>query len=101
MKAEEKLKAAEEQLKTQRQKLSERELSSSMVISSVVANAAALFKNDLSDLDVEILHKDFTIDDVEWETLANSAYDAAHDFVSLYDFSSLAESDRNNGPRAL
>jgi hypothetical protein len=101
MKAEEKLKVAEEQLKTQRQKLSERELSSSMVISSAVANAAALFKNDLSDLDVEILHKDFTIDDAEWETLANSAYDAAHDFVSLYDFSSLAESDRNNSPRAL
>jgi hypothetical protein len=49
----------------------------------------ALFKNHLSDLDVEILCKDFTIDDAEREALANSAYDAAHDFLSLYDFSSL------------
>jgi hypothetical protein len=106
--AEEKLKAAEEKLKTQeqsldsaRQALSKWELSSSMVISSVVANVVTLFKNHLPDLDVEILCKDFTIDDVEWEALANSAYDAAHDFVSLYDFSSLAESDDNNSPKTL
>jgi chromosome segregation ATPase len=106
--AEEKLKAAKEKFKTQdqsldsaRQALSEWELSSSAVISSVVANAAALFKNHLPDLDLQILHKDFTIDDVEWEALANSAYDAAHDFVSLYDFSSLIESDDNNSCRAL
>jgi hypothetical protein len=91
--AEEKLKAAEEKLKTQeqspdlaRQTISKWELSSSTVISSAVANDVALFKNHLPDLDVEILHKDFTIDDVEREALANSAYDAAHDFVSLYDF---------------
>jgi hypothetical protein len=72
-----------------------------VVISLTVANTAALFKNHLPDLDMEILHKDFTIDDVEQEALANSAYDAAHEFVSLYDFSSLAESDDNNSPRAL
>jgi hypothetical protein len=72
-----------------------------MVISSVVANAAVLFKNHLSDLDMEILCKDFTIDDVEWEALANSIYDAAHEFVSLYDFSSLTESDDNNSPGTL
>jgi hypothetical protein len=36
-----------------------------MVISSVVANAAALFKNHLPDLDMEILRKDLTIDDAE------------------------------------
>jgi DNA repair exonuclease SbcCD ATPase subunit len=107
--AEEKLKATEEKLKTQeqsldsaRQALSKRELSSSMVISSAVANAATLFKNHLPDLDMEILCRDFTIDDVEWEALANSAYDAAHKFVSLYDFTSLTESDGdNNSPRTL
>jgi hypothetical protein len=71
------------------------------VISSVVANAMALMKNHLPDFDVEILRKDFTIDDVERETLVNSTYDAAHDFVSLYDFSSLAESNDNNSSEAL
>jgi hypothetical protein len=53
------------------------------VISSVDANTAALFKNHLPDLDMEILRKDFTIDDVEQEVLPNSAYDAAHDFFVL------------------
>jgi hypothetical protein len=66
-----------------------------------VANTVILFKNHLPDLDVEILRMDFTIDDVEQEALANRAYDAAHDFVSLYDFSSLTESDDNNSPRTL
>jgi hypothetical protein len=70
------------------------------VISSVVANVVALMKNHLPDLDTEILPKDFTIDDAEWEILVNSAYDAAHDFVSLYDFSSLVESNDNNSPGA-
>jgi hypothetical protein len=36
-----------------------------MVISSAVANATALFKNHLPDLDMKILHKNFTIDGVE------------------------------------
>jgi hypothetical protein len=108
MTVEEKLKAAEEKLKTQEQSLdstkhalSKQELSSSMVISLAVVNAAALFKNHLHDLDMETLRKDFTIDNVEWKVLANSTYDAAHEFVSLYDFSSLIESDDNNSPKAL
>jgi hypothetical protein len=71
------------------------------VISSTVANTAALFKNHHPDLDVESLHKDFTIDDVEREVLANSAFDATHNFVSLYDFSSHAESDDNSSPTTL
>jgi hypothetical protein len=83
------------------QVLSKRELSSSIVISSAVANAMALVKNHLPDLDMEILCKDFIDDDAERETLVNSAYDAAHDFVSLYDFSNLAESNNNNSPGAL
>jgi hypothetical protein len=57
-----------------------------VVISLTVASAVALMKNHLPDLDVEILRKDFTVDDAEQEILVNSAYDAAHDFVSLYDF---------------
>jgi hypothetical protein len=72
-----------------------------MVISSPVANAAALFKNHVPNLDVEILCKDFPINDVKREALANSAYDTAHECVSLYDFSSLAESDDNNSPGTL
>jgi hypothetical protein len=35
-----------------------------MMIASVVANATALFKSHIPDLDMEILHKDFPIDDV-------------------------------------
>jgi hypothetical protein len=36
-----------------------------MLIFSVVANDVVMMKNHLPDLDVEILHKDFTVDDVE------------------------------------
>jgi hypothetical protein len=108
MMANDKLKAAEEKMKIQgqlldsaHQALSKWELSSLIVISSAVANAMVLVKNHPPDLDMEILHKNFTVDDAERETLVNSAYDATHDFVSLYDFSSLAESDDNNSPGAL
>jgi hypothetical protein len=66
-----------------------------------VANGMVLVKIHLPDLDIEILRKDFTVDDAEQEMLVNNAYDAAHDFVSLYDFSSLAESDDNNSSGAL
>jgi hypothetical protein len=102
------LMAIEENMKTQgqlldlaQQSLSKRELPSLTVISSAVTNAMVLVKNHLSDLDMEILCKDFTVNDAERETLVNSTYDVAHDFVSLYDFSSLAESNDNNCPRAL
>jgi hypothetical protein len=71
------------------------------VISLAVANAMALVKNHLSYLDIKILRKDFTVDDAERKTLVNSAYDAAHDFVSLYDFFSLTESNDNNSLEAL
>jgi hypothetical protein len=72
-----------------------------MMISSVVAHAAALFKNHLPDLNMELLRQDFTVDDVERETLVSSTFDAAQDFVSSYDFTSLAESDDNDSPKAL
>jgi hypothetical protein len=105
---ESRLKAAEEDLKNQRQllelaqkTLSERESSFNMMISLVVAHAAALFKNHLPDPNMELLCQDFTLDDAERETLVCSTFDAAQDFVSSYDFASLAESDDNDSPKAL
>jgi hypothetical protein len=67
------------------QVLAKREGSTNMMISSVVAHTAALFKNHLSDLNVEILRQDFTVDDSECEALVSSVFDAAQDFVSSYD----------------
>jgi hypothetical protein len=79
--------------------LSKREDSSTQMISTVVANAMALLKSHLPDLDVELLLKDFIVTEVEREALTNGVYDATHEFVSSYDFSSLAESDDNDSPR--
>jgi hypothetical protein len=41
------------------------------------------------------------VDDAERETLVSSAFVAAQDFVSLYDFASLTESDDNDSPKTL
>jgi hypothetical protein len=104
--AEKKLAAAEEDKKNQglllesaQQTLSKREDSSTHMISTVVANAMALLKSHLPDLDVELLRKDLAVDEVQREALTNSAYDAAHEFASSYDFSSLAGSKDNDSPR--
>jgi hypothetical protein len=77
---ESRLKAVEEDLKNQRQLLesaqktsSKRENSFNMIISSAVALVAALFKNHLSGLNIEILRQDFTVDDADHETLVSSA----------------------------
>jgi hypothetical protein len=106
--AESQLKVAEEDLNVQRQLLelawktsSKHESSLNMMISSAVAHAAALFKNHLPDLNMELLRQEFTVDDTERETLVSNAFDAAQGFVSSYDFTSLAESDDNNNPKAL
>jgi chromosome segregation ATPase len=106
--AESRLETTEEDLKNQKQLLesarktsSKREDSFNMMISSAVAHAAALFKNHLPNLNMELLRQDFTVDDTERETLVSSAFDAAQDFVSSYDFTSLAESDDNDSPKAL
>jgi hypothetical protein len=72
-----------------------------MMISSAVTHVVALFKNHLPDLNLELLHQDFTVDDAEHETLVSSAFDAAQDFVSSYDFASLAKSDNNNSLKVL
>jgi hypothetical protein len=91
------LEDTEEDLKNQRQLLEsaqntsfKRENSFNMMISSAVAHTAALFKNHLPDLNVELLRQDFSMDDVERETLVSNAFDAAQDFISSYDFTSLA-----------
>jgi hypothetical protein len=106
--AESRLKAAEEDLNNQRQLLesvrktsSKRESSFNIMISSAVAHAATMFKNHLPDLNMELLHQDFTVDDAERETLVSNAFDAAQDFISSYDFTGLAESDDNDSPKAL
>jgi hypothetical protein len=83
------------------QALSKREDSSILMISTVVANAMALLKNHLPDLDIALLCKDFTVEKAEREALTNGAYDAAHEFASSYDFSSLAESEDNDSPRNM
>jgi paraquat-inducible protein B len=102
------LKSIEEDLKNQRQLLesaqksaSKRESSFNMMIFSAVTHAAALFKNHLSDLNMGLLRQDFTVDDTEHETLVSSAFDAAQDIVSSYDFASPAESDDNDSPKVL
>jgi hypothetical protein len=41
------------------------------------------------------------VNDAKRKTLVYSAFDAAQDFVSSYDFASLVESDDNNSPKAL
>jgi hypothetical protein len=88
--AEEKLKVTEEKLKSQgqlldsaQQELSKREFSSLVVIASVVTNDIALVKNHVPNFDAEFLCKDFMVDDAEWVVLFDSAYDTAHQFVSL------------------
>jgi hypothetical protein len=88
-------------LESTQQALAKREGSANMMISSAVAHTAALFKNHLPDLNMEILRQDFTVDDAEREALVSSAFDAAQDFVSSYDFTSLVESDDNDSPKGL
>jgi uncharacterized tellurite resistance protein B-like protein len=83
------------------QALAKREGSAKIMICSAVAHTAALFKNHLLELNMEILRQDFTVDDAEREALVSSAFDAAQDFVSLYNFTSLVESDDNNSPKGL
>jgi hypothetical protein len=60
-----------------------------------------LLKSHFPDLDVELLCKDFVVDEAEHEALTNGAYDAAHEFASSYDFSSHAESKDNDSPRNM
>jgi hypothetical protein len=88
-------------LEMAQQELSKREDSSVLMNSIAVDNAMALLKSHLPDLYVELLCKDFAIDEAECEVLTNGAYDAAHELASSYDFSSLAESEDNDSPQNM
>jgi hypothetical protein len=99
--AEADLKAKGLLLESTQQALTKSEGSANMMISSAVTHIAALFKNHLPDLNMEILRQDFTVDDTEREALVSSVFDATQDFVSSYDFISLVESDDNDSPKGL
>jgi hypothetical protein len=88
-------------LESAQQALAKREGSVNIMTYSAVAHTATLFKNHLPDLNIEILRQDFTVYDAEHEALVSSAFDAAQDFVSSYDFTSLVESDDNYSPKGL
>jgi hypothetical protein len=83
------------------QALSKCEDSSILMILMTVANAMVLLKNNLPDLDVELLRKVFVVDEADRDVLTSDAYDVAHEFTSSYDFSSLAESEDNDSPRNM
>jgi hypothetical protein len=85
-------------LETTRQELPKCEDSSVLMISTTMANAMALLKSHLPNFDVELLCKDFAVDEAERETLTNDAYDIANEFASSYAFSSLAEFKDNDSP---
>jgi hypothetical protein len=99
--AEEEHKTQGKSLESAQQVLSRCEISSNTMIISAVTHAATLFKNHLLYRGVEILRKDFIIDDTTRETLVTSAYNATQDFVSSYDFASLIESEDNDSHRNL
>jgi hypothetical protein len=88
-------------LKMSRQALSKHEDSSILIISTAVTNAMALLKSHLLNLNVELLCKDFAVDEADREALISGAYDAAHEFASSYDFSSHAKSEDNDSPRNM
>jgi hypothetical protein len=90
-------KKAQEQLLAYAQKvLTKIDFSYSTMISSAVTHAMAPAKNHIPEFDVEILRRDFTINEAERKVLVDSIYDTTQYFVSQYDFSALAESDDNN-----
>jgi hypothetical protein len=64
-----------------------------------MANDMVLVKNHMPEFDAEILRKDFTV--TERQALVDSAFDTVQYFVSLYDFSMLAESNDNASPGTL
>jgi lipoate synthase len=82
-------------LKSAQKALDKRDFSS-----SAMAHAMALVKNHVSDFDIEILQRDFSVDEAEQEALVDSVYDTAQHFVSLYDFAVLTKSDDNKSPSA-
>jgi hypothetical protein len=73
----------------------ERDHSSSEVISLVVAHVVALLNNYVRDLDPELLRKDYQWkDDDERIALIVGVFDAAQHFVSEYEF--FVANDQDN-----
>jgi hypothetical protein len=92
-------KTLEQLLESAQKTLSERNLSSSAVISSTVAHAVAPLKSHTLDLDTEQLRRDFPFDnDEERDVLVESVYDTTQHFVSQYDFSAINDPDDNGSP---
>jgi hypothetical protein len=76
-------KTHEHLLESTRMMLSEHDYSSSAVVSLAVAHAVALLKSYTSDLDTELLRRDYPFeDDDEWDTLIDSMYDTTQHFMS-------------------
>jgi hypothetical protein len=94
-------KAQDQLLESAQKELTKWDFSSSMVISLVVAHAVVLVKNHMPEFDAMILQRDFSINDMEREALVDSVYDIVQYFVSLYDLSTLAESDDNKSHGTL
>jgi hypothetical protein len=65
-------------LESTRKMLSERDYSSSTLISSKVEHAVTLLKSYVPDLDPELLHKDYPFEEFEKrDTIIDSVYDIA------------------------
>jgi hypothetical protein len=69
----------------------ERNTSSSEVMASVVAHVVGLLKSHVANLNLELLREDYRCEsDAERNVFMDDAYDAAHHFVSSYDFSVIS-----------
>jgi hypothetical protein len=61
----------------------------------------ALVKNHMPEFDIEVLQKDFIVDDAGRAALVDSTYDTAQHFVSLYNCSVFPDYEDNASPGAL
>jgi septal ring factor EnvC (AmiA/AmiB activator) len=87
-------KRLQEQVLESTQKMFDRDYSSSIVISSVLAHAVALLKSYTPDLDPELFCKENPFeDDDEWHMLIDSDFETAQHFVLQYNFSVVDDQD--------
>jgi hypothetical protein len=81
--------------------LSERNYSSSVVISLAMAHAVALLKSHTPDLNTVQLRRYFPFDnDEDRDALKDSVYDTTQHFVSPYNFFIVNDQDDNGSPDA-
>jgi hypothetical protein len=93
-------KANEQLLESAQMMLSKQDFTSSAVSSSTMAHVMTLVKSHMPNFDAEILRRDFSINDEDWDALVDSVFDIAQYFASQYDFFVLTESDDNASPGA-